>query len=234
MSALQKLKAYFGMVPADEVDRYATEEDDRYHGRSREYGDDYADRDYGDRDRRYGGDDGYDSYGERGSRRRRFGTYRPELVEDVDDYEPEPEPARSRRPWAQSGTAPTTSPAPPTRGALAVSPQPELEPTPRQRAVIEHPSHPLSRITTLAPRSYLEARTIGEHYREGTPVIINLTGMADADARRLVDFAAGLAFALRGDIDKVTNKVFLLSPPNVSVTAEDRRRLAEGGYFSQS
>ncbi|GAA2799254.1 cell division protein SepF [Crossiella cryophila] len=231
MSALQKLKAYFGMVPADEVDRYAAEEDDRYRGRSREYADEYGDRDYDDR--RYA-DAEYESYPERGSRRRRFGTYRPELVEDVDDYEPEPEPARTRRPWAATTSTASVSSTPQTRGALAVDSQPQHEPAPRTRAVIEHPSHPLSRITTLAPRSYLEARTIGEHYREGTPVIINLTGMADADARRLVDFAAGLAFALRGDIDKVTNKVFLLSPPNVDVTAEDRRRLAEGGYFSQS
>ncbi len=90
----------------------------------------------------------------------------------------------------------------------------------------------MGRITTLNPRSYNEARTIGEHYRDGTPVIMNLTEMDDADAKRLVDFAAGLAFALRGSIDKVTNKVFLLSPPNIDVTAEDRRRLAEGGFGS--
>jgi cell division inhibitor SepF len=64
-------------------------------------------------------------------------------------------------------------------------------------------------------------------------VIMNLTEMADADARRLVDFAAGLAFALRGAMDKVTNKVFLISPPNVDVSAEDRRRLAEGGFASR-
>jgi cell division inhibitor SepF len=90
---------------------------------------------------------------------------------------------------------------------------------------------PLSRITTLHPTSYVEARAIGEHYREGIPVIINLTEMENADAKRLVDFAAGLAFALRGSMDKVTNKVFLLSPPDIDVTAEDRRRIAEGGLF---
>jgi len=89
----------------------------------------------------------------------------------------------------------------------------------------------LARITTLHPRTYNEARTIGEHFREGTPVIMNLTEMENADAKRLVDFAAGLAFALRGSMDKVTNKVFLLSPPDVDVTAEDRRRIAEGGLF---
>jgi len=92
----------------------------------------------------------------------------------------------------------------------------------------------LSRITTLHPRTYNEARTIGEHFREGTPVIMNLTEMDDDDAKRLVDFSAGLVFATRGSIERVTSKVFLLSPPNVSVAAEDKQRIAEGGFFNQS
>jgi cell division inhibitor SepF len=92
----------------------------------------------------------------------------------------------------------------------------------------------LARITTLHPRTYNEARTIGEHFREGTPVIMNLTEMVDSDAKRLVDFAAGLIFGLRGSIERVTNKVFLLSPANVEVTAEDKARIAERGFFTQS
>jgi cell division inhibitor SepF len=92
----------------------------------------------------------------------------------------------------------------------------------------------LSRITTLHPRTYNEARTVGENFREGTPVIMNLSEMDDNDAKRLVDFAAGLVFATRGSIERVTNKVFLLSPPNVTVAAEDKQRLAEGGFFNQS
>ena len=92
----------------------------------------------------------------------------------------------------------------------------------------------LTRITTLHPRTYNEARTIGEHFRDGTPVIMNLTEMVDSDARRLVDFAAGLIFGLRGSIDRVTNKVFLLSPANVEVTAEDKARIAERDFFNQS
>ncbi|CAN5522878.1 cell division protein SepF [soil metagenome] len=92
----------------------------------------------------------------------------------------------------------------------------------------------LSRITTLHPRTYNEARTIGEHYRDGIPVIMNLSEMDDNDAKRLVDFAAGLVFAVHGTIERVTNKVFLLSPPNVSVAAEDKQRIAEGGFFNQS
>ncbi|MEO5711386.1 MAG: cell division protein SepF [Nocardioidaceae bacterium] len=93
----------------------------------------------------------------------------------------------------------------------------------------------LSRITTLHPRTYNEARTVGENFREGVPVIMNLSEMDDADAKRLVDFAAGLVFAVRGTIERVTNKVFLLSPPNVSVAAEDKQRIADaGGFFNQS
>ncbi len=103
-----------------------------------------------------------------------------------------------------------------------------------------HPASPgvvaeLSRITTLHPRTYNEARTIGENFREGVPVIMNLSDMDDSDAKRLVDFAAGLVFGVRGTIERVTNKVFLLSPPNVSVAAEDKQRIAEnGGFFNQS
>ncbi len=77
---------------------------------------------------------------------------------------------------------------------------------------------PLSKITTLRPKDYSEARTIGERFRDGTPVIMDLVSMDNADAKRLVDFAAGLAFALRGSFDKVATKVFLLSPADVDVT----------------
>lgn len=90
-----------------------------------------------------------------------------------------------------------------------------------------------SRIVTVHPRTYNEARTIGEHFREGVPVIMNLTEMDDTDAKRLVDFAAGLSFGLRGTIERVTSKVFLLSPQNVNVTAEDKERIA-GGFYNQS
>lgn len=91
----------------------------------------------------------------------------------------------------------------------------------------------LSRIVTVHPRTYNEARTIGENYRDGIPVIMNLSDMEDADAKRLVDFAAGLIFGLRGTIERVTSKVFLLSPAGVNVTAEDKERIV-GGFFNQS
>ena len=103
-----------------------------------------------------------------------------------------------------------------------------------ERAVPMTPPEDTYRITTLPPRPYNEARTIGEHVRDGTPVIMNLTEMDDTDAKRLVDFAAGLSFGLRGRIERVTNKVFLLSPEHVEVTAEDKARIAENGFFNQS
>jgi cell division inhibitor SepF len=90
------------------------------------------------------------------------------------------------------------------------------------------------RITTIHPRTYNEAKQIGESFRESTPVIMNLSDMDDSDAKRLVDFAAGLVFGLRGTIERVTNKVFLLSPADVTVTAEDKARMAESGFFNQS
>jgi cell division inhibitor SepF len=91
-----------------------------------------------------------------------------------------------------------------------------------------------SRITTLHPRTYNDARAIGEQFRDGTPVIMNLTEMDDGDAKRIVDFAAGLVFGLHGTIERVTQKVFLLSPADVVVTAEEKEQMAQGGFFNQS
>jgi cell division inhibitor SepF len=93
---------------------------------------------------------------------------------------------------------------------------------------------PSQRITTLHPRTYNEAKTIGLQFRAGTPVIMNLSEMDDSDAKRLVDFAAGLTFGLHGSIERVTPKVFLLSPHNVSVTAADKQRIADTGFYNQS
>nr|WP_304412665.1 YggT family protein [Glycomyces sp. NRRL B-16210] len=116
-----------------------------------------------------------------------------------------------------------------TRDNLALA-----EPAPVRAVPAEEESHANYRITTLHPTTYNEARTIGERYRDGTPVIMNLSEMEEADAKRLVDFAAGLIFGTRGSFERVTNRVFLLSPPHVQVTAEDKAKIAEGGFFNQS
>src|SRR5918911_1587486 len=92
----------------------------------------------------------------------------------------------------------------------------------------------LHRISTIHPRTYNEAKTIGEAFRSGIPVIMNLGDMADADAKRLVDFAAGLVFGLHGTIEKVTSKVFLPSPAHVEVAPADKPHVPERAFFNQS
>lgn len=101
-----------------------------------------------------------------------------------------------------------------------------------ERRVAPRPD--LSRITTLTPRTYNEARTIGESFRDGIPVIMNLGEMDEGDAKRLVDFAAGLVFGMRGTIERISAKVFLLSPANIAVTAEEKQRLVAGEFYNQS
>ena len=115
-----------------------------------------------------------------------------------------------------------------SRGALAVDTR--TRPV-EQPVAAETPSY---RITTFVPAKYNDAKEIGEHFRSNVPVIMNLTEMDDDSAKRLVDFAAGLTFGLHGSLEKVTNKVFLLSPSNVTVSAEDKARIREGGFFNQS
>ncbi len=106
---------------------------------------------------------------------------------------------------------------------------------PVAQVVRSHDSIGVSRITTIHPRTYNEAKNIGENFREGVPVIMNLTDMDDNDAKRLVDFAAGLVFGLHGSIERVTNKVFLLSPESVEITTEEHSSAAPArGLFNQS
>jgi cell division inhibitor SepF len=148
------------------------------------------------------------------------------LVEDDEDFElnqqeARPEPRRDHgRPEIRSATlqrvAPAATPAVTAVSDLSTTPMPEV-----------------TRIVTLHPRSYNDARRIGEEYRDGTPVIMNLTEMDDADAKRIVDFAAGLAFGLHGTIERVTSKVFLLSPANVDVGAAARAQMTQD-FYNQS
>ena len=92
----------------------------------------------------------------------------------------------------------------------------------------------ISRIVSVRPRSFNEARVIGENFRDGIPVIMNLSELEDGEDKRLVDFAAGLIFGLRGNIERVSSKVFLLCPHNLVVGPEDKERIASGGFFNQS
>ena len=103
----------------------------------------------------------------------------------------------------------------------------EIFPHAESNKVMDH-------IISLTPRTYSEARLIGEHYREGKPVIMNLSDMEESERKRLVDFASGLVFGHHGSIERVTPKVFLLTPPNVSVSVEDKNSAAQASFFNQS
>ena len=147
------------------------------------------------------------------------------LLEDTGRY-PDDE---SYDDYDEAPTRPTREEAAPPAPVASITDRRRPKVVPTTGTVAE-----LSRITTLHPRTYNEARTIGENFRDGVPVIMNLSEMDDSDAKRLVDFAAGLVFATRGTIERVTAKVFLLSPANVTVAAEDKQRIVEGGFFNQS
>jgi cell division inhibitor SepF len=83
------------------------------------------------------------------------------------------------------------------------------------------------------PKRFNEARDLGDKFRDGVPVIMNLQGTDDTIARRLVDFASGLVFGLDGKIELVANRVYLLTPANMEVSAEERERIREGGFYNQ-
>ena len=92
----------------------------------------------------------------------------------------------------------------------------------------------LRRIVTVHPSTYNEARVIGESFRDGVPVIVNLTNMSESDARRMVDFSAGLVFGLHGAIERVTPRVFLLTPASVVIDGGAIAAEANGRFFNQS
>ena len=151
---------------------------------------------------------------------RKMGEYLGLVVQaDDEDYVDEPTPARAPAPRQQQ-PAPVAHIEERRKPAAVSAPAPTVE--------------SLARIETVTPRTYNDARTLGEHYRSGVPVIMNLSEIDDEAAKRLVDFAAGLVFAVRGTINRVTPKVFLLSPENVVVSDEDRQRIVEGSFFNQS
>ncbi|MEN9454037.1 MAG: hypothetical protein RLZZ19_524 [Actinomycetota bacterium] len=129
-----------------------------------------------------------------------------------------------------------------TQEAVAVRPKvaPVKRPTPTLSVAPQLPmasaqeAAPIDRIVTITPRFYSEARAIGEYYRDGNPVIMNLSDMEESERKRLIDFASGLVFGHAGTIERVTSKVFLLSPPNVMVSSEEKTAAANASLFNQS
>jgi len=136
--------------------------------------------------------------------------------EPEEAYEEQPQPARTP-------AAPVAS-APPARGAV----------TPIRRTSPRATGAEMNEILTVHPRAFKDVKVIAEHFRDGVPVIINISQMADTDARRLIDFTCGMAEALFGKMERVTGKVFLLSPAHVAVSGDgaDASDELEAGFFA--
>ncbi|MFD8739116.1 cell division protein SepF [Streptomyces sp. NPDC059618] len=105
---------------------------------------------------------------------------------------------------------------------------------PRVKVASETAEEKGRRIGTVTPDSFRDARGIGELFRDGVPVIINLTSMEAADAKRVVDFAAGLTFGLRGTIERVATRVFLLTPAHTEIVSGEAASRRTDGLFNQS
>lgn len=131
---------------------------------------------------------------------------------------------------------------PPTAAApVAAAPQPQTPRapvTPLRRAPQSRSASAsdLNEILTVHPRQYKDAQAIAESFREGIPVIINLSQMTESEARRLVDFASGLSQGLYGKIERVTSKVFLLSPAHVAVSGDEAEpeTAVDASFFAQA
>jgi len=93
---------------------------------------------------------------------------------------------------------------------------------------------PSVQVHLVIPRSFNDAQQIADRFKDGVPVILNLQGTDTELSKRLIDFASGLTYALDGGMQRVADKVFLLTPRNVSVSAEERARMLERGFFNQA
>ena len=125
-----------------------------------------------------------------------------------------------------------TDPEPASARTSVLRPAPE----PRRLRGVESVPNPGSvRVHLVLPRSFNDAQQIADRFKEGVPVILNLQGSDQELAKRLIDFGSGLTYALDGGMQRVADKVFLLTPRNVEVSAEERARLLErGGFFNQA
>ena len=132
----------------------------------------------------------------------------PRRGRDFDDWsDPEPSPA--------SGTA--------------------ARPATRLRGVEAVPNPASVKVHLVLPRSFNDAQQIADKFKDAIPVILNLQGCDQELSKRLIDFASGLTYALNGGMQRVADKVFLLTPRNVEVSAEERARVLErGGFFNQA
>ncbi|HEX2699375.1 MAG TPA: cell division protein SepF [Acidimicrobiales bacterium] len=173
---------------------------------------------------------------------RRAMVYLGLVDDDYDDYEPsyeeQPPPVQARQPRAYS-PEPSFEPAPTSsiRTLPRESPANHEGPTtmssvtPRPSVVRAVPQAQNAKVHVIAPAQFPDAKEIGDRLRGSQPVIVNLQAADRELERRMIDFCSGAAYVLGGSMDKVADHVFLLTPTNVEVSAEEKRRLQERGLY---
>ncbi|MBS3181428.1 cell division protein SepF [Leucobacter manosquensis] len=135
----------------------------------------------------------------------------------------------------------SAQPAAPRAAQTAPAQKPEAARPPAQRAAVtplrrvtptrQPSSQPMNEILTVHPTAYADAQVIAESFRDGIPVIVNVSRMTDGDAKRLIDFASGLTMGLNGRIERVTSKVFLLSPEHIETGSDHSQKNDSGSFF---
>ncbi|HET8527982.1 MAG TPA: cell division protein SepF [Gaiellaceae bacterium] len=111
----------------------------------------------------------------------------------------------------------------------------ERSPEPRRLRGVESLASPNVKVHLVIPRSFNDAQQIADRFKDGVPVILNLQQSDQELSKRLIDFASGLTYALDGGMQRIADKVFLLTPRNVELSAEERARMIErGGFFNQA
>jgi cell division inhibitor SepF len=156
------------------------------------------------------------------------------LADDDLEYEENQQTAPAAAPAASNthGTSATSAPA--AQSAVPVQNRAPVTPLRRPTATKQAAPAELNEILTVHPKQYRDAQVIAETFRDGVPVIINLSQMSEGDAKRLIDFASGLSQGLYGKIERVTSKVFLLSPAHVAVLGDQGAAAdAESTFFAQ-
>jgi len=129
----------------------------------------------------------------------------------------------------ETGVVSESVPAAPA--ARPAAPRAQVTPL-RKVTPTRHSAAPaMNEILTVHPTEYRDAAAIAESYREGVPVILNLSRMNEAEAKRLIDFASGLSMGLNGRIERVTSKVFLLSPEHIAVSGDEQAQNDSGSFF---
>lgn len=157
---------------------------------------------------------------------RRLGAYLGLVEDEYYEEAVEQTPARDVRAVRHDNRAPERS--------ATVRPLRNDDVLDRQVTVLPTPADSINRIVTLQPASFNDSQRIGEAFRSGSPVVMNLTALDRAQAQRVIDFASGLVFGLHGGIQRVTDKVFLLSPRNVDIEADVAREAAVNAFFNHS